>query len=176
MDISTAANVAEIMGGFAILVSLVYVGYQIRQSNRIASASALQSVLDRFSDRTINQYIEHPEVTEVMARGHVNFESRTGYEGQLFSAWTLREIFHMQNVMQLYKNGLLDKVDYDSWLGFTVAHLKTPGGRVSWNLQKVSLTSTIVSTLEDYMAANPDAPSFLDLYPDIYVEQPQDSA
>jgi hypothetical protein len=32
-DINTAANIAEIAGGIAILVSLIYVGYQIRQSN-----------------------------------------------------------------------------------------------------------------------------------------------
>ena len=40
-DINTAANIAEIAGGIAILVSLAYVGYQIRQSNRIASASEI---------------------------------------------------------------------------------------------------------------------------------------
>lgn len=39
IDLDTAANIAEIRGGIAILVSLVYVGYQIRQSNRIVSAA-----------------------------------------------------------------------------------------------------------------------------------------
>ena len=34
LDINTAANIAEIAGGVAILISLLYVGYQIRQSNR----------------------------------------------------------------------------------------------------------------------------------------------
>ena len=74
IDISTAANIAEIAGGIAILVSLVYVGYQIRQSNRIASASALQTVLDRFSDRSINTFLEHPETTSILVRGHHGFD------------------------------------------------------------------------------------------------------
>jgi hypothetical protein len=33
MDMSTAANIAEIAGGIAILFSLIYTGFQIRQSN-----------------------------------------------------------------------------------------------------------------------------------------------
>ena len=65
MDINTAANIAEIAGGIAILVSLVYVGYQVRQSNRIASASALQSVLDRYSDRNIDQFMASAEITDL---------------------------------------------------------------------------------------------------------------
>ena len=43
MDINTVANIAEIGGGIAILVSLVYVGYQIRQSNRIAKVESVRS-------------------------------------------------------------------------------------------------------------------------------------
>ena len=42
-DINTAANIAEIAGGIAILVSLIYVGYQIRQSNRIAKVESVRS-------------------------------------------------------------------------------------------------------------------------------------
>ena len=44
VDINTAANIAEIAGGIAILVSLVYVGYQIRQSNKIAKAESVRAV------------------------------------------------------------------------------------------------------------------------------------
>ena len=75
VDIGVLANIAEISSGIAILVSLLYVGYQIRQSNRIASASALQSVLDRFADRTLSQYVEHPELGPLFVRGHLGVEN-----------------------------------------------------------------------------------------------------
>ena len=168
MNISTAANYAEIAGGFAVLVSLIYVGYQIRQSNRIASASALQSVLDRFSDRNISQYLEHPEIEQVMHRGHQCFNDLTILEGELFSACILREVFHMQNVMQLHKRGLLDTVDYETWLAYTAAHIKTPGGQETWKRLKVSITPTIVKTIEAFLEANPSSPSLIELYPHAY--------
>ena len=43
MDMNTAANIAEIGGGLAILVSLLYVGFQIRQNNKIAKAESIAS-------------------------------------------------------------------------------------------------------------------------------------
>jgi hypothetical protein len=170
LDMNTAANIAEIGGGIAILVSLMYVGYQIRQSNRIASASALQSVLDRFSDRNLNQYMEHPEVTDILVRGHISLDSLSANEKVIFSAWLVREVFHMQNIMQLHTRGLLSSVDYETWLAFTAAQLKTPGGISSWRSQKASLTPTIVETIEAYQKENPQALSLIELYPDVYGE------
>jgi hypothetical protein len=171
IDINTAANIAEICGGIAILVSLVYVGYQIKQSNRIASAMALQSVLDRFSDRNLNQYMKHPEITEILVRGHRRLDDLSVQDQVIFNAWLIREIMQMQNIMQLYTNGLLGRVDYHAWLAFTVAQLTTPGGSESWRNQKLSLTPTIVTTIETFLKDNPQTPSLIQLYPKVYGEE-----
>ena len=40
------ANYAEIAGGLAIIISLIYVGYQVRLSNRIARAENMRVILD----------------------------------------------------------------------------------------------------------------------------------
>ena len=66
IDINTAVNIAEIAGGIAILVSLLYVGYQIRQSNRIARAASLQAILEGFSER-INK--TDPELFKIQNKG-----------------------------------------------------------------------------------------------------------
>jgi hypothetical protein len=170
IDINTAANIAEIAGGIAILVSLAYVGYQVRQSNRIASASALQSVLDRFSDRSINQYMEHPETTGILARGHNSLDKLSPDEAALFAVWQLREVFHMHNIMQLHTSGLLSDVDYQTWLSFTVAQVKTPGGHEVWNNQRITLNPTVAEIIETYIKENPQAPSFIELFPQTYGE------
>ena len=170
IDINTAANIAEIAGGIAILVSLAYVGYQIRQSNRIASASALQTILDRFSDRSINTYLEHPETTSILVRGHHGLDMLTLDERQFFSSWQLREVFHMHNIMQLHTSGLLSDVDYQTWLSFTAAQVKTPGGHQVWNNQRITLNPTVVEIIETYIKENPQAPSFIELFPQTYGE------
>lgn len=168
MDINTAANIAEIGGGLAILVSLVYVGYQVRQSNRIASATALQSILDAFSTRSLTQYMEHPEKMDILIQGHHHYRQLSRHEETFFNAWINKEVFHMQNVMQFYEKGLIGKLDYLAWLAFTAAILKTPGGSECWNQMKISYSPTIVETMDKYLRDNPSAPSLIDLFPRAY--------
>ena len=60
IEMSTAANIAEIAGGVAILISLTYAGFQIRQSNRIAKVESIRSTqgnsfLDEYDMSTIGR-------------------------------------------------------------------------------------------------------------------------
>jgi hypothetical protein len=165
IDINTAANIAEIAGGIAILVSLLYVGYQVRQSNRIASAAALQSVLDAFSDRQLSQYLEHPEIMGILVRGHHCHEDLPHADRSIFSSCLNREIFQMRNVMQLRGHRLINDEEYQSWLAYTAASVKTPGGSACWDAMKVTYTTAIVECIEGFINENPDAPSIIDLFP-----------
>ncbi len=170
IDITTAANIAEIGGGIAILVSLLYVGYQIRQSNRIASAAALQSVLDGFSERQLRQYLEHPEVMPILVRGHHSEENLPRGEWSIFSTLINREIFQMQHVHQLWGHKLISEREYQAWLAYTAAHIKTPGGRANWDRMKDVYSPAIVECMEGYMEENPEVPSIIEVFPYEYGE------
>ena len=176
MDIGTAANIAEIAGGIAILVSLIYVGFQVKQSNKIASASALQSVLEGYANRSLNYYLEHPEIMDVLACGHHAYDDLSFENQTIFNAWTNSEIFQLQNVQQFYGHRLISRVEYDTWLAFVSAQMKTPGGNQCWNRQKVSYSPTIVNAVDSYLADNPSALSIMELYPDAYGEAAYDRA
>jgi hypothetical protein len=171
IDINTAANIAEIAGGIAILVSLIYVGYQIRQSNRIASAAALQSVLEGFSDRNVKDYLDHPEIMGVLARGHHCHDDLDALERTIFNSWLNREIFQMQNVRQLRDNRLINEVEHQTWLAYTAAQVKSPGGKAAWDSMKVSYSPTIIESIEGYLEANVGAPSIIELYPGSHGEE-----
>ena len=167
-DINTAANIAEIGGGVAILVSLLYVGYQIRQSNRLASASALQSVLGEYLDRNANNDVES---FTLFNRALLSWEDLSIVEKQQFHIMMTRIILHMQNIMQLHDNKLLDDIDFDTWLSWTTSHMRTPGGKVWWQVTKVSYTPTVVSTLDAFLTENESSPSYLDLFPWLYEKE-----
>jgi hypothetical protein len=164
MDMNTAANIAEIGGGIAILVSLVYVGYQIRQSNRIASATALQTVLDGFTERVVNPYIADAEMVEIAHRGNMSWESLSAVEKTQFANMQIRDVLHVQNVMQLHDKGLLDSVDFDAWKAYGAASLVTPGGKEVWKYNRESITPTVVTVLEKYVEEHPNARSHSDVH------------
>ena len=165
IDINTAANIAEIAGGIAILVSLLYVGYQIRQSNRIASATALQSVLDGFTERVVNPFIVDAEVVDISLRGHISWESLSAIEKTRFANMQIRDVLHLQNVMQLHDRGLLDSVDLEAWKGYAAASLATVGGKEVWKYNREALTPTVVTMLEKYLEEHPGVRSHHDVNP-----------
>jgi hypothetical protein len=161
-------SVSVFVAAVATLITLVYLARQVRDSNKLAKAAALQSVLEGFSDRTLALSIEHPEALDIQVSGHQSFDSLSPRDQFIFGGIINRDVFHMQNVMQLYDFDLVSDDHYDSWLAYTVAMLLTPGGRACWSMMKVSMPPTFVQTLDSYMASNPSAPSFIELYPQWY--------
>ena len=170
MDINTAANIAEIAGGIAILVSLIYVGYQVRQSNRIASAAALQSVLGAYSDRQLSQYLEHPEVMGILVRGHYCYEDLSYTDRTILNSCLNQEVFQMRDVSQLRGHSLISDQEFQAWLAFTAAIVTTPGGRAYWDVAKVVYTPEIIECIDGYISENPDTPSLISLFPLDYGE------
>lgn len=171
MDMETAVNIAEITGGVAILISLIYVGYQIRQSNRIASAAALQSVLDGYADRVMDPIIADGEMAELMNRGYMSWDSLSAVEKTRFTIMQAREILHVQNVMQLHEKGLLDSIDFEAWKAYGAGSLVTPGGKEAWKYNREQITPTVVKLLETYLEEHPDTKSYVELNDYRYPEE-----
>ena len=43
MDIMELGAIGELIGGFAVIASLVFVGFQVRQTNQLARNAAIQA-------------------------------------------------------------------------------------------------------------------------------------
>jgi hypothetical protein len=165
IEIDTAANIAEIAGGIAILVSLLYVGYQIRQSNRIASATALQAVLTGHAERNSIINLQHPEGEDATWRGYQSWNGLSVRDKRIFNNQMVVNILHVQNVIQFHEKGLVNDVDYKAWLTFIASIVVTPGGKEWWPSSKVMFTPTIVAVLDQFIADNPSTTSILDMAP-----------
>ena len=60
MDWSALSAIGELVGAAAVVASLIYVGRQVRQSNRIASAEAFRAVQTRMAD-ALGDWTTDPE-------------------------------------------------------------------------------------------------------------------
>jgi hypothetical protein len=162
IDINTAANIAEIGGGIAILVSLLYVGYQIRQSNRIARAASLQAILEVFSDKICRT---DREKFDIENRGFLDWTSLHGYEKDVFNVNMVRQMLHFQNVMQLHDHGLISATDYAAWETHAATFICTPGGGDWWKHKKAEFTPTLVAAIDGHMSRIGSVPSRIELEP-----------
>ena len=61
MNWEAVSAIAEILGLAILIATLMYLAFQVRDSNRIAQANSLQSILDGQRDRSIIPWIVDPE-------------------------------------------------------------------------------------------------------------------
>jgi hypothetical protein len=123
-QIAAVANIAEIIGGVAILISLIYVGFQIRQSNRFARAENTRSVLDTSLFDGYN--------FAVLARGFRDFESLELNEKEEFHRYMFRLTMQYRMVLDTRKLGLLDASVVDDWTAALAQIVVTKGGEQWW--------------------------------------------
>lgn len=68
MKLERVALIFEIVGGIAIVLSLVFVGLQMRDSNRATRAATTQAALQS-EIRNVVAYLDHADVLERMVTG-----------------------------------------------------------------------------------------------------------
>ena len=122
---------AEIFGVVAILVSLIYVAIQIRQSNNVARADAERAVLENWRQALDSLVVDTP-TTDAFLRGLADFDSLTPVEKTRLS-YKLIELNAVHHTMELMgKKGLVDDTLVQLTENVMFSYILTPGGRRWW--------------------------------------------
>ncbi len=82
LSLSEITGIAEIIGSIAIVVSLIFVGLQIRQNTRQVETSSIQAGLAYVE--SINNLTANPETAEVVMKGVNDFNSLSPIEKARF--------------------------------------------------------------------------------------------
>ncbi len=165
MNWEAIGAIGEMIGALAVFASLLFVGLQIRQSDRTQRAVSLQSVLDGHRDRTFAPLYMTQDVGELWSRGMTSFDELEESDKRRFFAFMFEQCFQMQQVMQLSERGLLPSTDFDAWLAYTASVFQSPGGKAIWPIMRTTVTPTVAILIDEYLEKHPDTPSFLDLNP-----------
>lgn len=147
MDMNTAANIAEIAGGIAILVSLTYAGFQIRQSNRIAKAQSVSNMMS-------SDFLDKHNMANV-GRALNDFDSLDFDAKWEFHTYFMRLFSSYLMVAQTVDLGLIKETYLDQWTRVVAATVVTVGGQQYWKSgARESLEPSIVRILENYIEKN----------------------
>ena len=147
MDIGTAANVAEIAGGIAILISLTYAGFQIRQSNQIGKIESIRTTQS-------NSFVAEFNMATI-GRGLVSFESLSYEEKWEFNCYIMRFFSHYGLVVQTRDVGFIDDATVSQWTKVLAETLATPGGQQYWESGgRTSIPPDIARHVDDYVRRN----------------------
>ena len=114
MDLEYVARISEIVSSVAVVVSLIYVGLQVRQNTRALRATTYNAVTAN-SIAILNSMDTHPEYCEFLVRVQSDYGSATAAEKLRFNMCLLSAFRHWDNLLYQFRNGMLEREMWESY-------------------------------------------------------------
>lgn len=128
MNWEAVGVIAEVVGAGAVVMTLVYLAVQIRQSNFQAQGEAYSSWLITWND-TIKGWINDRETIDVLQKGFADFTSLPHVDQAIFAQQLAALVNHWHLAADLVDRGLLGEQLYQGATELVLSVFATPGGR-----------------------------------------------
>jgi len=155
MNWDAIGAIAEIAGVVVVVVSLVYVGIQIRQNTVQLRQDNLRETIRGVLDT--NWYFHRDDAAfEVFRQGCNSFEELSPKDKAHFHSIVVDLSFNFELILRLHQAGLIDSAALEITERFFLAVLITPGGNQWWEF--ACRTKPMPDSAIDYIQALLDAP------------------
>lgn len=131
MSLSDLASIANLVSSVAVLGSLIFLGWQIRQSARNQ-----RSLMDRGRSQQVSdwlQFIASPEIAPLVLRGHAADPKLTPDEHRRY-LWCLYPLLlHYEDSYYQHREHMLGEAQYQSICNQMRDSAAYPGFRAAWS-------------------------------------------
>jgi hypothetical protein len=132
MSLEAMGNFGDFVGGIAVIVTLLYLAWQIRKNTNFVRTASRQDVVKSF--RQWNRHLfEIDGLAEITLVGALRYPDLAQPDRVKFACWMSDHCLHFQSVFALYESGELEEETYQAYLAFFVGQLITPGGAAYWS-------------------------------------------
>jgi hypothetical protein len=129
LSITELAEVAEVVAGVGVLLSLLYVGFEIRQNTTAVRSTAYQAIHDA-EDGFWSDLASDAGAARLWQQGlDSGLEPLAEGDRERFEVVAQRLIYLFQNVHYQYGKGVVDEELWDAWLASLDEFLAEPGFR-----------------------------------------------
>ena len=127
MTLENAAYLAEIIGAVAVVGSLVYVGIQIRSSNRVNQANARHQISDFVLQVSMFQAQHADRLAEIQQKTELDDGDR------LFRWWNhMLFMLHAETYYHHYELGLMQPGHWKGYTRYVEGYATSPGFLDFW--------------------------------------------
>jgi hypothetical protein len=157
LDLKKAALIAEISGAAAVVVSLIFVGYQLKQSNEQAALNtealrltAYQQLIDGISDfNTLT--IENSEIRSIRTRlrNGESLDDLNPDEWEVMNAFLYLQYRNADLAYLQYQAQIMNEERLRSGLGLLLPMLYLPTIQDHWNRSKGGFVPEFRSYIDD---------------------------
>lgn len=147
MNIEVMANYADVIGGTAVLISLIYVGLQIRSNTKSSLSQTNMAAHESLANISLAIGTD-AQLASLVRKGLLNFDALSEDEKFQFLTMLTSLYRRYENVYYQNKKGLLEN---ELWPGYSYsmsAYLNTDGGKKFWAHRKDSFSNSFRAFLE----------------------------
>ncbi len=153
MDIMELGAVGELVGGLAVIASLIYVGIQVRQGNERAQESiamersrASREVSQNWGDLVAN--MTDPEFMALLQRATGGFDNLSHVDKGRIAGWMLSYYLLVLSAFHARQEGVMNENMSHAWIAFFASFVKSPGLNEWWRSMMPYFQTDIVTEVE----------------------------
>lgn len=154
----------EFVGAIAVLVTLIYLAYQTRQTGKIAETEYHRDSVSLGAP--VMEWIAKDEtLAKVLREGLIDLRTLNDIEKMRFGALMTSFVLSFKAAMESYDRGVMDRPTYEAWELHVAVHLKMPGGQTWWHHGQLEFIPLVRERLT---AATERAPRIDEFQPEVW--------
>jgi hypothetical protein len=157
MSLGDLANLGQIIGAIAVVISLFYVAYQIRQNTNAVRSATAQAVHEHFA-KWYHLLAADGDLSQIVANGLLDYSSLSDQEKARFIATFMAFLSYSQNAFLKWREGLLASPLWMGWELLIMNLICAPGGRTFWKERSYLLGEEFRQYVESDLMKRPPHP------------------
>ena len=125
------AQIAEIVAAVAVVFSLIYVGFELKENTSAVRATSVQAVTTGTRDALMT-LASDPELARIVRLGTYDRSSLTDEERYRFGIFSRQRWLFFQGIWVQYQLNVLDENSWQSYRHLVCDLLNSSGNREEW--------------------------------------------
>lgn len=164
MTLTEWGALGEVVGGFGIIFSLMYVGIQITQNTKATRVSTSHAFLDLHRD-ILGMISTEPEFREIYWRGLKGLSNLQESEPPAFFAWAIHTFRTWETFWYQWQEGAFDNRLWLGWRAQFIDLFQSKGIREAWEIRKHQVSDAFRSYVEQEIIAAEAKPLYAAVEP-----------
>jgi hypothetical protein len=131
MSLDDLANLGQVIGAIAVVISLIYVALQIRQNTNAVRSATAQTVHEHFAN-WYHLVAADGELAKIVANGLRDYASLSEHQRVRFVAAFMAFLSYSQNAFLKWREGLFASPLWLGWEQVMMNLFGAPGGKAFW--------------------------------------------
>ena len=135
--IEALGNIGDFIGGFGVVVTVIYLAYQIRKNTASTKSASHHAVVADISRWTL-EIGQNQDAARIYVTGLANPASLSAEEQMQFSMIIGSLVRHFENIHFQYMSGAIDDDIWRGWSSRILGTFSHPGTSQWWETQKTA--------------------------------------